>query len=66
MQRLKKMGLLPGAADLVVLSDQVHFIEVKTPTGRQTDTQWAFEQVVKVHGHHYHIVRSLDDVKKIL
>lgn len=42
------------------------FIEVKTDVGVQSDEQRKFQQKVEKLGGNYYIVRSLDDVKKII
>jgi len=45
MVRYKRMGLTPGVADIVIVSDgRAYFLEVKTRTNKQTDTQKAFER----------------------
>lgn len=44
MERYKRMGLTPGVADIVIVHDgRAYFLEVKTRTNKQTDTQKAFE-----------------------
>lgn len=61
------LGLLPGVSDLVmVLPGKVVFLEVKTPTGTQSDKQIKFESKIKELGHSYFIVRSLQDVLNVL
>ena len=42
------------------------FIEVKTDVGKQSDAQRVFQQKVEKLGGIYLVVRSLDDVKKII
>lgn len=42
------------------------FIEVKTDVGVQSDEQRKFQQKVEKLGGNYYVVRSLDDVKKII
>jgi hypothetical protein len=66
-QMLKSMGLRSGVSDLVVvLLKKVIFIEVKTATGRQSQAQKDFERTVTELGHEYHVVRSVDEMLKIL
>lgn len=62
------MGLRPGVSDLVVLltGRRVLFLEVKNETGVQRESQKKFQQTVRNLGFEYFIVRSTDDVKKIL
>jgi hypothetical protein len=60
--KLKATGLLPGAADLVVvLPNKVFFLETKTKKGRQSDNQKAFQSRVEELGYTYAVVRSLDE-----
>lgn len=62
---LKAEGVVPGAADLLLLvpSGLYHglCIEMKTPTGRQQASQYEFEKAVKAQGYKYVICRSVDD-----
>ena len=61
------MGVLSGVSDLVlVLDSKVLFIELKTETGNQSETQKKFENNVSKLGHEYHICRSLTEFKKII
>lgn len=62
------MGLRPGVSDLVVLSagGRTIFLEVKNETGVQRDVQKKFQQTVEKLGFKYFIVRSVEDVKKII
>lgn len=36
-------------------------IEMKTPKGRQSPEQWAWQQRLEAHGYKYAVCRSLDD-----
>lgn len=59
---LKREGALAGVSDLIVVADRrVLFVEMKTPRGRQQDTQKTFQRRVEVLGHRYVVCRSLDD-----
>ncbi len=62
------MGLRPGVSDLVVLltGSRVLFLEVKNETGVQRESQKKFQSTVQNLGFEYFIVRSTEDVKKIL
>lgn len=67
MQMYRAMGLRPGVSDLVViLPSRIVFLEVKTATGRQSEHQRRFEARVKELGFEYYVVRSVDDVSKVL
>lgn len=62
--RLKAEGVVPGVADLILLLPRggAHAlcIELKTPKGRQRDTQRAWQDAVTGQGYAYVICRSLD------
>lgn len=64
---LKSTGMMSGVSDLIVLQPgRVLFIEVKTPSGRQSKTQLRFENIVSKLGFKYFIVRSLDEFKDLV
>jgi hypothetical protein len=63
----------PGCADILVSPIARYsgfpcflWLEVKAPTGKQSDKQKEFEKEVLDEGHDYFVVRSIDDVEKIL
>jgi hypothetical protein len=61
------MGVFPGFADLIVLSGgKVLFLEVKTATGRASRAQMEFAAKIDTQGHHYALVRSIDDALSAL
>lgn len=80
--RNKAMGVYAGFADLqIVCAKSVSqyeenregrkpyhglFIEIKTPTGRQSDVQKAFEKQVIDEGYQYRIVRSVDEFMDVV
>ena len=67
MQKLLMTGLLSGVSDLIiVLKGKVLFIEVKNDKGVQSERQKKFESQVKELDFEYHLVRSLEELKKIL
>jgi hypothetical protein len=62
---LKGTGLLKGASDLImVVEKNVFWIEMKTPTGRQSPEQKAFELSVKNLGFDYLLFRSLEEFQE--
>lgn len=62
MNRLKGMGLTPGAADLVIVkSGRAYFIEVKTANGVWQPTQIEFAKWARDCGAPYAVIRSLDE-----
>ena len=51
-----------GMSDLVCIRrGRVVFVEVKTATGRLSDWQQGFRQVIANEGGEYHVVRCLED-----
>lgn len=67
--RLTSVGLIRGMADLIVtFKGLLLFIEVKTPSGRQSPAQRTVEaHVVGMHQiYQYHLVRSLEEFKNII
>lgn len=65
--KLKATGTVAGVSDLIILKpNKAIFVEVKTDIGRQSEEQKKFEQIVKNLGFEYHLVRSLEDFKKII
>lgn len=60
-------GQKNGFPDIVVIRKGVFIgLEVKTLTGKQSKYQKDIEKEIKANGGQYHIVRSLQDVIKIL
>jgi len=60
---LKKMGMRPGASDLVIgHQGRMYCLEVKNETGEQSTDQLLFEAWCLRAGVPYVIVRSVDDV----
>ena len=69
--KLTKIGVVAGVSDMImILLDKVIFLEIKTDTGKQSDKQKEFEEKVNKLGHHYFILRSVEDfinnIEKIL
>ncbi len=63
----KKMGLLPGVSDIVIIWKGLALcMEVKTDTGKLSKKQILFEKRVLEVGGVYKIVRNIDDVKRAL
>lgn len=58
--RFKRLGLLPGAADLLIIGPDAvpHFIECKSPAGFQEPLQKHFQDRCEAIGVSYHICRS--------
>jgi hypothetical protein len=66
--RLKRMGVRPGAADLLFVRSGAPplFMELKTSRGVQSETQRAFEAQAITAGAEYMIARSLDAALDVL
>lgn len=62
---IKAEGLVSGASDLFLFYPARGFhglaIEMKTPTGRQSDSQKLWQKAVEEQGYKYIICRSFDD-----
>jgi hypothetical protein len=66
--RMITMGLRPGTADLVVWLPwhEIGYLEVKTQVGKLSDTQLRFKKRCEDHGVFYAVVKSVEDVQRIL
>lgn len=65
--RLKRMGVLPGVADLEFLWPNGRgFIELKSETGTLEDEQKVFRDQVLALGAFWRLARSVDDVERVL
>ena len=63
----KALGMKSGVSDMIVLQpNRAIFIEFKDQTGKQSDKQKDFEQIVTGLGFEYYVVRSLDEFKKVV
>ncbi len=57
---------LKGVPDiLAVIKCQFVGFEIKQPKGRQSADQLLFQKRLERNGGKYHIIRSLDDIKKL-
>lgn len=67
-KKLKATGMKAGVSDMIVLlpNAKTLFIELKTETGIQSDVQKEFEQHVVSLGFEYHLIRSLEQFKKVI
>lgn len=63
----KRMGMVPGFPDLVVLHDgEAMFFEIKAEGGRETDAQKAVREHLTAQGFRAAVVRSVQDVEECL
>lgn len=60
------LGSYPGLSDLVAVKDgRVIHIEVKTPTGRQSEKQKLFQADIEDHGGEYLIIdQPIEDLER--
>lgn len=67
-RRLKRMSVLPGVSDFVFVTygARVDFLELKSPTGRPTPEQMAFQARVVALGCRYEVARSGQEAVEIL
>lgn len=57
----------PGGSDFVgVYRGRALYVEIKTPTGRQSSDQRTFQARVERHGAIYRILRSVEDAQALL
>lgn len=66
INRHKARGYINGQPDIILILPQgkVLLVEVKTPYGRQSDAQKAYQQAAENMGHRYEIWRSVADAEK--
>lgn len=66
--KMKEEGALAGVADLILLKSNRFYgallIEMKTKTGRQSDSQKGWEQNIINDGYKYVVVRSLEEFQR--
>lgn len=69
-RNLKAEGVTSGVSDLLLLVPKREYhglcVEVKTPVGRQSDNQKAWQHTIEAQGYKYEIVRSLDDFADLM
>mgnify|MGYP000011274536 FL=1 len=64
---MKDEGMLPGVSDLILLKSNRHYgalcIEMKTRSGKQSDSQKKWEQEAVKNGSKYIVCRSFEEFK---
>lgn len=67
---LKREGMLPGAADLLILVPTdlypALFVEMKTDVGTQSEEQKEFQKYCQIQGYDYRVCRSLEKFIEIV
>ena len=65
--RRRVKGCMAGTSDLLVVKQgKAIFLELKSDKGKQSPAQGAFQKLVQMQGTSYSIVRSLEELEKIL
>jgi hypothetical protein len=65
--RNNMIGIRSGRADLTLYwNARAYHIEVKTPEGKQSESQREFQRLVESNGFTYHIVRSKEDFVELI
>lgn len=66
LYHLQGLGCRPGMPDLQALKGgRCVFIELKTATGRQSDSQAAFQAEVQAAGFEYLLCRGIEDLERV-
>lgn len=64
---MRAEGLRSGVSDLIFCYDETaYFIEIKTPKGKQSDSQKQFQQAMSDNFFEYYIIRTFDDFKLLI
>jgi hypothetical protein len=67
---MKGEGVLAGVADLFLMLPNMEynglFIEMKTPDGKQSDSQREFERKACGNGYEYKICRTFEDFRDVV
>ena len=63
---MKGEGVTAGVADMLFLLPNKYHHALKTPKGKQQDSQKRFQRKVEAFGYRYEIVRSLEEFIKLM
>jgi len=64
---LQSLGCYPGAPDRIAIKDgRVLFLEIKSPTGKQSPYQKRFEKYITQCGGEYLLARCVEDVMNVI
>lgn len=67
---MKGEGVTAGVSDLILMFPNSKYhalcIEMKTPTGRQQDSQKEWQNIVEALGYKYAICRSFDEFRTLI
>ncbi len=63
----QSLGSYRGIPDRIAIKDgRVLFLEIKKPGGKQSKNQIEFQKRVEEAGGEYYVIRSINDIMKIL
>jgi len=66
-RKLKAEGVLAGIPDLCLISqDQICFIEMKTPTGKLSNTQKAMKRKIEDYGIRVEVCYGFENAKEFI
>lgn len=64
---MQGLGSYRGIPDIIAVKNgRVLFLEIKKPTGRQSKYQKEFQNNIERQGGEYYVIRSINDIMKIL
>lgn len=64
--RGKATGIIPGVADMCLLSLKgAIFLEFKSETGKQSQKQKEWQELIRRNSYQYYIIRTLDEFKEL-
>lgn len=67
LQHFQGLGSYRGVTDFTAIKDgRTLWLEIKTPTGKQHESQVTFERDIKAAGSEYYVVRSVEDVETVI
>lgn len=63
----KSTGLVSGVSDMMmVFNGEFHAIELKTESGRQTESQKKWQETIEKQGGTYYIIRTLEEFQNLI
>ncbi len=64
--KFKATGVVPGVADMILVTRKVTFIEFKFGKGVQSEDQIMFAKGVSARGHEYRVIYSFEEFQKFI
>lgn len=63
----QNIGSMKGISDFTIIKEgRVIFLEVKSERGKQSDEQRNFEMLIKLHGGEYYLIKSINELVRII